>query len=62
MTTLRQIIKIVNFCPRNMLYTSKDFSDHTDYRFETIFFIFLEKKMILDRFCKKIVIFEGKKN
>ena len=28
-TIVRQIFKIVNFCPTNMLYTSKDFSDHT---------------------------------
>ena len=61
MTTLRQIFKIINIRPRDILYTSKDFSVHTDYRFVTIYF-FGGKKMNLDRFCKRIVIFEGKKN
>ena len=44
MTTLRQIFKIVNFRPTDMLYTSKDFLDHTDYRFENFFLFFWKKK------------------
>ena len=61
LTIVRQIFKIINVFATEMLYTSKNISDHTGYRFETKNFIFRLKKMILDRFRRKSSFFKVKK-
>ena len=62
MTIARPFFKMANFGPTDKQYTSKNYSDHTDYRFERKMFIFWQKKRILDRFCEKSSFLKANKN